>query len=154
MHLLGVTHGSPTNPRAVHEVASAVQPDAFAMEGTEEYRGFIRRAAGSTHLQPLLDKVIRAAGFMEGTEEYRGFIRRAARSKHLQPLLDKVSRTAGFMEGTEEYSGFIRRAAGSMHLQPLLDKVRRTADPRMDRSELLDGRPPAGHWPEATSADE
>ena len=75
VHLLGVTHGSPTNPRAVHEVASAVQPDAFAMEGTEEYRGFIRRAAGSTHLQPLLDKVGRTAGSKEGSEEYRGFIR-------------------------------------------------------------------------------
>ena len=60
MHLLGVSHDSPTNPRAVHEVASAVRPDAFAMEGTEEMRNGMRKAAGTPYLLPLLDKAMLA----------------------------------------------------------------------------------------------
>lgn len=58
VHLLGVTHDCPINPRAVYEVASAVQPDAFAMEGTEDMRNDMRKAAGSTHLLSLLDRVM------------------------------------------------------------------------------------------------
>ena len=60
VHLLGVTHDSPINPRAVYEVASAVQPDAFALEGTEDMRNSMRKAAGSTHLLSLLDRVMAA----------------------------------------------------------------------------------------------
>lgn len=57
MHVLGVCHCSPTNPRAVYEVAAAVQPDGFAMEGTEDMQRDMRKAVGSAYLQPLLDKV-------------------------------------------------------------------------------------------------
>ena len=62
VHVLGVCHCSPTNPRAVYEVASAVQPDAFAMEGTEEMQRDMRKAVGSAYLKPLLDKVRGVAG--------------------------------------------------------------------------------------------
>ena len=58
VHVLGVSHGSPTNPRAVYEVASAVQPDAFAYEGPRQAWDSLRKAAGSTHLLPLLDKAM------------------------------------------------------------------------------------------------
>ena len=60
VHLLGISHGSPTNPRAVHEVAAAVLPDAFAMEGTEDMRNRMRKAAGTPYLLPLLDKAMLA----------------------------------------------------------------------------------------------
>ena len=57
VQLIGVVHGSPANPRVVHEVAAAVQPDAFALEGTEDMQRDMRKAVGSAYLQPLLDKV-------------------------------------------------------------------------------------------------
>ena len=60
MHVLGISHDSQINPRAVFEVASAVQPDAIAYEGPRYILDMVQKAASSSHLLPLLDKAMRA----------------------------------------------------------------------------------------------
>lgn len=57
VHVLGVSHDSPINPRAINEITNIVKPDAFAMEGTEEMRNPFRKAAGSEYLLPLLNRL-------------------------------------------------------------------------------------------------
>ena len=90
MHLVGVVHGSPTNPTTVHEVAAEVRPDAFALEGTEEMLEKLRRAAGSAQLQPLIDKV--RTGRLSCHATSAGRVEEGARWIHLQPLLSNVRR--------------------------------------------------------------
>lgn len=58
MHLLGVDHASPANPRAVKEVAQAVEPDSIALEASSLDRSKVRAASDSPYLKPLLERMM------------------------------------------------------------------------------------------------
>lgn len=61
MHLLGVVHHSPINPRALHEVVSAVAPiGAIALEQSESLKRQLCDAAGSPLIEKVLERMMAA----------------------------------------------------------------------------------------------
>jgi hypothetical protein len=65
VHILGTCHGSPVNPRALHEVAEAVGADAIAMEGTEDMKNRLRKMSEFLPIARSLERMM--ANPVEGT---------------------------------------------------------------------------------------
>ncbi|KAG1675142.1 hypothetical protein FOA52_003365 [Chlamydomonas sp. UWO 241] len=59
VHVLGVVHGSAANARSVHEVASAMKPDAAALEQDSSDKTLRNRISKTAQSAPMMKLVIR-----------------------------------------------------------------------------------------------